>query len=351
MAAEKQSYLKEAASLLGKTLPILGLNALVYFVFFAVSVIWFTFWTALAVAAATFVHAFVGIFLFLIALGATGWIWRLARRYLLYLVKGAHIAAMTEIMCGREVPGGLEQIKYGQRIIKKYFRDVSILFALDIIIKATVRALTGTVVRIMSFLPLPGSAKKLVDIIRQIINRSLSYMDAAILSYAIRQRRENVWGSARHGILLYAQSYKGILLSSAKLWVIGKVFDLLVFGILLVPFVGLTALLDFGWGGIIFVAGLIMAAIGARLVELAFYEPYALAYVMVTYHRETEGVEPNPEWDQKLQNVSKKFRELVKKDEEFVPSGDFDAEGGQQLPPGQQGGQIPQPQAEQTVPH
>ncbi len=349
MAQQKQSYMKEAASLLGKTMPIMGLNALVYFAFFAVSVLWFVFWTVLAVVAGNFIHPFVGFFFFIIALGAGGWAWRLARRYILYLVKGAHIAAMTEIMCGRDVPGGVEQIKYGQKIVKKYFRDVSILFMLDMIIKAAVRALTGTVVRIMNFIPLPGSAKQLVGIIRQIINRSASYMDAAILSYAIQQRQENVWGSARHGILLYAQSYKQILMSSAKLWVVGKVFDLLIFGMLLVPFIGLSALLSDTAGGIVFITGLILAAIGSRLIELALYEPFALAYVMVTYHRETEGVEPNKEWDQKLQGVSKKFRELVQKDEEFVPSGEFDGDAAQGLPPGQAGGTIPQPQSSETV--
>ena len=107
MAQQSQSYMKQAASLLGKTMPLLGLNALVYFTFFVVAVIWFSVWTALAVLGATLIHGLVGLFCFIIAIGFGGWIWRIARRYLLYLVKGAHIAAMTDTMSGRDVPGGI----------------------------------------------------------------------------------------------------------------------------------------------------------------------------------------------------------------------------------------------------
>lgn len=338
MAAQSPSYMKEALSLLTKTVPLLGLNALVYFAFFMVAVIWFSVWTALAVAGATFIHGFVGIFCFVIAVGFGGWVWRMARRYLLYMVKGAHIAAMTETMCGRDVPGGIAQIKYGQEIIKKYFRDASMLFGLDMLVNGVVRALTGTVVRITNFLPLPGSARKLVRIIRQIINRSLSYVDEAILAHAIRRREPNVWASARHGTILYAQSYKGILLNTAKLYVLGKVFDVVFFAILLVPFLGAAALLDEAAGGFVFVAGLILAGVGSRFIELAIYEPFALAYVMVTFQRETEGQEPDPEWDQKLQNMSGKFREIVGKAESFTTGAQVAADEAQSLPDDSTGG-------------
>ena len=300
-------------------MPLLGLNALVYIAFFIIAVVWFSVWTALAVLGTTLIHGFVGLFCFVIAVGFGGWIWRIARRYLLYLVKGAHIAAMTDTMTGRDVPGGLNQIKYGQEIIKKYFKDVSMLFGLDMLINGVVRALTGTVVNITNILPLPGSARKLLRVIRTIINRSLSYVDEAILSHAIRRREPNVWASARHGTILYAQGYKGILLNTAKIYVLGKVLDVVLFAVLLVPFLGIAALLDTAAGGFVFLAGLILAAIGSRLIELAFYEPFALAYVLVTYHRETEGLEPDPEWDQRLQDMSGKFREIVGKADSFTP--------------------------------
>ena len=337
----KQSYMKEAISLLGSTIPLMGLNAAIYIGFFIASVIWTAAWVGLAVVAAMFIHEFVGLFIGLVFLGMSGWLWRMAKRYLLYLVKGAHIAAMTEIMCGRDVPKGAGQIAYGRDIVKKYFRDVSMLFGLDIIIKAVVRRLTGTVVRILGALPLPQSARKAVNAIRKIINRSLGYMDAAILSYAIKQREENVWQSARHGIILYAQSYKGILITSFKVWVVAKVFEILIFAMILIPVGLLAAAFEMQ---IIFWAGFVVAIAGARLLDLAFYEPFALAYVMVTFHRETEGMTPDPEWDRKLQGASDKFKELVGKAESYVPQKIGSDGQGQGL---QSGDQVQMPQQQQ----
>ncbi len=334
--AKKKSYIRESLSLLGATLPLLGLNALVYFGFFLVAVLWIGFWGVLA-ALGFWIHFIAGWVPIIIGLGSFWWIWRMARRYFLYLVKGAHIAAITEIMCGRDVPRGMAQIKYGRSVVEKYFKDVSILFGVDILVRAAVKKVTGTVVRLVNWLPLPGNARKLLNVIRQIINKSLDYVDAAILSYAIRQGSQNVWQSARHGVILYAQSYKGILMTAAKAWGIGKVLDLLVFVMAMVPVVALTAVAGDEVGTVVFIVGLILAGIFAKIVELAVYEPFANAYVIVTYHRETENLQPDPEWDQKLQGMSNKFKELVGKAENFEPA---EGDAAPALPSGQEKAQA-----------
>ncbi|RAL20989.1 hypothetical protein DL240_15070 [Lujinxingia litoralis] len=310
--------MKDAVSLLGATVPILGLNAAVYAGFFLVAVVWFGVWAAITFFVAKLVPAAAWICV-IIALGAGGFAWRMARRYLLYMVKGAHIAAMTEVLLGRDVPRGAGQIQYARDIVTRYFKDVSVLFGLDALINGTVKAFTGTFVRIINFIPLPGDFQRLIRIVQQIINRSLSYVDEAILSYAIARREENVWNSARHGIVLYGQSYKPILFTTIKAYLIGKAFSLAFFAMVLVP--GLLIATVVGkqaieMQSIITIIAFIIAAVGGRLLELAFYEPFALAYTMVTYHREIEGKQPDPEWDRKLQSASESFRKLIGKAEE-----------------------------------
>ncbi|TXD37055.1 hypothetical protein FRC98_09970 [Lujinxingia vulgaris] len=309
------SYMKEAVSLLGATVPLLGLNAAVYAGFFLVAVIWFAIWGAIAFFVSKLVPI-AGVICILFAMGAGGFAWRMARRYLLYMVKGAHIAAMTEVMLGREVPKGPGQIQYARDIVTKYFKDVSVLFGLDALINGTVKAFTNTFVRIINFIPLPGDFRKLIRVVQGIINRSLSYVDEAILSYAIAQREENVWNSARHGIVLYGQSYKPILFTTLKAWVLGKVFGVIFFAMIIVPGLLISSLLGPEWGTLGFIIALVLAAVGGRLLELAFYEPFALAYTIVTYHREIAGKQPDPEWDQKLQNASESFRNLIGKAKE-----------------------------------
>jgi hypothetical protein len=64
--------------------------------------------------------------------------------------------------------------------------------------------------------------------------------------------------------------------------------------------------------------GFLLALAGARLVELALYEPFAMAYTIVTFHRETDGMEPDPAWKAKIEGMSARFRELTEKAREFA---------------------------------
>lgn len=310
----KSSYFKETISLLGATMPMLGLNLAIYAGFFFVALIWFAIWAGLAVLLSN-LSGIAAVICLIIAFGAGGWGWRMARRYLLYMVKGAHIAAMTEIMLGRDVPRGLGQISYGQEIIKKYFKNVSLLFGIDMIVDGVVRSFTRTVQGVLNWLPLPGQARQLIALIRKIIERSASYVDEAILSYAIARGEENVFQSARQGLVLYAQSYKPILITTVKFYFIAKIFTFFLFLGFVIPALLLTSLFAIEW---LVIVGFVLAIIAARLVELALIEPFALAYVMVTFHRETEGQVPNPEWDQKLQGISTKFKELIGRAQEFA---------------------------------
>lgn len=312
-SAKKSSYFSEAIGLLGSTLPILGINVAIYAGFFFVALLWFGFWAGLAFILGKFIE-FAWVICYIIAIGAGGFAWRMARRYLLYIVKGAHIAAMTEMMCGRPVPKGIGQVAYGRDIIKSYFKDVSILFVLSGLIEGAVRGLTGMVMNITRLIPLPGNFRKALNFIRMIILRSLSYVDEAILSAAIARQEKNVWKSAVDSIVLYGQSYRSILLTTLKIWAIGKAVVAVAFIGFLAPALLVAAMLE---NNVVAFFGLVAAVIGARLVELALYEPFALAYTMVTFHRETQGKQPDAAMKARLEGVSAKFRELIGKADEF----------------------------------
>jgi hypothetical protein len=55
------------------------------------------------------------------------------------------------------------------------------------------------------------------------------------------------------------------------------------------------------------------AIVFAWAFKAAFIEPFAIASLMQVYFDTIEGQVPNPEWDQRLAEVSSKFRELKDK--------------------------------------
>jgi hypothetical protein len=124
-----------------------------------------------------------------------------------------------------------------------------------------------------------------------------------------------VWQSAADGVVLYGQRYKPILITTVKVWVLGKIFGFLAFFGFVAAALALGALT--GSNMVVFF-GFLLALAGARLVELALYEPFAMAYTIVTFHRETDGLEPDPAWKARIEGMSAKFRELTQKARDFA---------------------------------
>lgn len=306
-----------AVGLTRRTLPFLLLNLVVYGLFFLGTVLWLGIFGGIAFVTAERIPL-VAIIAFIIGVGGPWPLIRLFRRYILYMVQGAHIAVSTKLLLAGSIPDGKGQVEYGREQVKELFRDVSILFLLDRLIDGTVKTFTRSFVRIVDMLPLGGAVSSIARIGATIINRSLSYVDEAILSYAVAQDQPNVWRSGRHGLILYAQAYKPILGTAVRIWLLGRLFwlaALLVIGvpgILLTLAVVPTMEMQFLIQIIVVVAALILAS----MLEKAVFEPFAMIYTLTAYHRAIDGLEVNAVWDRRLQDVSKRFRELVGKAQE-----------------------------------
>ena len=76
-----------------------------------------------------------------------------------------------------------------------------------------------------------------------------------------------------------------------------------------------------------------MRILFAWAVKAALIEPFAIAAMMDVYFRVIEGQTPDPAWDERIGQVSKKFRELKEKAANWVggratPAAPFTAPGG-----------------------
>jgi hypothetical protein len=232
----------------------------------------------------------------------------LAREYILYLVKAAHIAVLVELLEGKPVPGGQNQIQYGAQFVKAHFVQSSVLFGVDQIIKGVLKVIIGTLTGIAAFLPIPA-LQTLINIVNSVLRMSLTFVDEVILAYMIRERTNNPWETAKSGLILYAQNYGPILKNAAWLTLFLWGLTILLFVLLLGPVATILAFAPGALGGWSFV----FAFIFAWALKAAVLEPIAITALMQAYFKVIEGQKPDAEWDARLTNLSHRFRDLAGK--------------------------------------
>lgn len=242
------------------------------------------------------------------------------REYILYVVKAGHIAVMVQLVDGREVPEGQGQIAYARQVVGRRFVEASVLFLLDQLIKGVVRVITGLIGGIAAFLPIPG-LEGVARFVNSVIRLSLTYVDEVVLAYNIRLDSDEPYETARRGVILYAQNAKAMIRNALWLAVMLWGLAFVIFLFMLAP---AGAVLYFmpgqlaGWS-------FVLAIVFAWAVKAALLEPFAVCALIQVYFRTIEGQVPNPDWDRRLTEASKHFREL--KDKAFGPAGSRPAVG------------------------
>lgn len=235
------------------------------------------------------------------------------REYILYIVKAGHIAVMVELLEGRDLPEGKGQIAYAQAMVKERFGTSSILFGIDQLVKGVVRAITGLIHGIASFLPIPG-LDKIMGVVRAYLRVAVGLIDEVILAQIFRTRSENPWETARDAVVLYGQNAKPMLINAAWITLITYALSFVVFLLMLAPAGAVVYLIPGAWSA----GGFIFAILFAWAVKVALIEPFAIACLLQAYFKVTAGQEPKPEWAAKLDSASNKFGKLVDKAKGWV---------------------------------
>lgn len=237
--------------------------------------------------------------------GLTASVLYFLREYILYVVKAGHIAVLVKLIDNEAVPEGRGQIAYATEVVKARFAETSVLFAVDQLVKGVLGAIIGIVQGLAALLPIPG-LQNIVGLVRAFLRISVGFVDEVILAYAIRTEATNPWASAQTALVLYAQNYKVMLKNAAWLTLITYGLAFVVFLVMLAPAAGIVALFQNGWAA----GGFVFAIIFAWAVKAALIEPFAIACLMQAYFKTIEGQAPDPEWDQRIGSVSRKFNKL-----------------------------------------
>lgn len=227
------------------------------------------------------------------------------REYLLYLVKAGHIAVLVELLDGRGIPQGQSQISYASGLVRERFVETNVLFAVDQLVKGVLATILGLLQGIAALLPIPA-LQNLVGIARAFLRIAVGLMDEVILGYLFRIRATNPWASSETALVLYAQNYKVLLKNAAWLTVIVYGLAFVVFLIMLAPAAALVWFIPNAWGA----GGFVFALLFAWAVKAALIEPFAIAAMMDVYFRVIEGQTPDPAWNDRIGQVSRKFRDI-----------------------------------------
>jgi len=236
------------------------------------------------------------------------------REYLLYMVKAGHIAVIMKHLDGEEIPSGKGQIAYAQSIIKERFKEASVLFAVDQVIKKVVKFVSGLFQGIMNFLPF--IPQPIVSFINSVVKNSVSYVDEIILAYNIKHEIDNPWEGSKTAIVLYAQNYKKFLKNAVFVTLISWVLTLIVIILASAPIAAILQIGNYDVGYMPF----IIAVVAGISIKAALIDPFAMTALIQVFFKVTEGQEPNPEWTAKLEKGSKKFREMQEKATSWVSS-------------------------------
>jgi hypothetical protein len=97
-----------------------------------------------------------------------------------------------------------------------------------------------------------------------------------------------------------------MLKNAAWLTLITYGLALVVFLVMLAPAAAVVYIIPGGWSA----GGFVFALIFAWAVKAALIEPFAIACMMQVFFRTIEGQSPDPAWDQRLSDASRKFSKI-----------------------------------------
>lgn len=308
-------HFREATGVFRKTMPFvvlrmgvglgIGLATVLYFGIVA--------WIGFRLLEAGTISGWIGVAGLLVAIGLFIAAWRLAARYVLYLVKAGHIAVIAHVVETGEVPEN--QLQYGKAQVREHFAETSALFAVDKLIKAVVRQFNDAVVSVSGLLSFSSSLQRLIRLVGRGVAVAASYIDEAIIAHVFVNEADDRWAAAKDGVVLYGQNWKPVL-GSTLLIVIGMYVAAFGLFMALTPVAGVLGNFSapfelVGWA---VVGGMVLT------VHTGLLRPWVKTVVITTFLVESRGDRPEDETAERIAGRSEKFRELVNRADGETPT-------------------------------
>ncbi|ELZ03081.1 hypothetical protein C480_16724 [Natrialba aegyptia DSM 13077] len=266
----------------------------------------------------------------LVALVSFAYIWRLIKRYVLYMVNAGHVAVIAHIVEEGEVPEN--QLSYGTTQVQEYFVSASGLYGVNVLVDAILKQFTRSIARVQELIPLPipSELEALIDVLQKSIVLAVRYLDTAILAYMFVDRNDNRWASARDGVVLYGKTWKTVL-GSTLLIVVGMYALSFVLATLLAP---VAVALDVLPPAFELLSWVLVAGVVA-VVHAGVVKPWVKTVVITTFLVEQREETTDSETMSWIEDRSDRFSELVEKAENDAPVDDDHPDAGRTPTPGE----------------
>jgi hypothetical protein len=257
-----------------------------------------------------------GLFVALVGIVITLIIYSLVSRYVMFLVKAGHTAAITEIIRTGQAPqvnGSKHAITYAKNTLQEYFLETNAALAVGILIKGALRQVLKWLQKAMGCITRVIPQLEFVfNILNQILYTIVNYVDMAVLSYIFYDKADNnSLRKACDGIVLWAQSWKSQFKGATKAVVMAFVFKwatVLVFTLIFGVIFNLFMEAPLGW-----IIGLIVGIAISVLAQIIFIDPMTTIFMIKSFYEGIYGQELKFDMYAKLLKVSSKFKKLWEK--------------------------------------
>lgn len=234
---------------------------------------------------------------------------KFAKRYVLYMIKIANIAALTAYLKTGESPkvqGYSGVLAYGTSLVKENFGSANVGFAADALISGAVHQICRFLFKIGDFLSFIPGLEAVINILTYIIAVALNFIDEAILSYIFfHQEEKNSWKKACDAIVYYGQSWKGMFKGAAKvafsIWG-ARIVSFLIFLLIGKAFAATTV-------------AIIISFLLVYALEAIFVEPYMVVVMTKQYYASIENQPLKTDLYEKFRKCSRKFKKLTENSE------------------------------------
>ncbi len=231
------------------------------------------------------------------------------RGFWFYLVKARHVALLVDAVAEKMIPEGSAQIDYARQRVVKRFASSRGLFSLHQLIKRIRIYLMKTCTPMGSQLPVI-SIPLVARFVGAVVAAPLNFLDEVVIAYSFKDdSTKGPWFAASEGVVFFAQNFHLIWRNAWIMFVLMYAGLFGVYLLMLVPVGWVEEIVPVPIGNWRYVFALVFA----WSVKAALFEPIVLAGLISLCFKNSEGVQPNPEWVERLHNSSAEYNQIQNK--------------------------------------
>ena len=255
-------------------------------------------------------EAVIGIIIALILCPIGLSIYSFGCKYISYMIKAAHVAAIGELSVTGTIPQGMTVVQFGKSKVKERFVASNVYFGLDKLVTGAVKQIQNMITKVGNVFGNIEIVQKIVSILNLFVEIVLGYVDEAVLARVFYKKEESAWKASADGVVLYFENWKEILKNAVMLVLMIVGFYAIGMGICYAIFMGLSLFSDL-WT----ILAIIIAFFIIDVFKQSFLDSWITISVVNKYMSITANKQPGFDLYEKGKKWSKKFSELCGKAE------------------------------------